>query len=137
MSNVEITNEMREFFAKVHAGTIQGAIEWETTADPNMLMAALDPEFIVRLEKGAGRSTSEYALSLVKFREVLFRLSAQDLTEGNDPALSVQTFRVLWERALLRTQRVTEDLNRVNKLLDERLSTTSKAPFWKAQASSR
>src|SRR5260370_41741087 len=98
MHGVEITKEMGEFFAKVHAGTIQGAIEWESTADPNMLMAALDPEFIVRLEKGAGRSTSEYALSLVKSREVMFRLSPEDLAEGNDLALAMGSFRGLWER---------------------------------------
>src|SRR5258708_19691341 len=98
MNSVRITNEMREFFAKVQAGTSQGAIDWEITADANMLMAALDPEFIVRLEKGVGSYVSEYALSLVKSREVMFRLSPEDL--GEDSASlsdSSKTFRALSE----------------------------------------
>src|SRR5258708_7583271 len=81
MKSLEITNEMREFFAKVQAGKNQGAIEWETTADRNKLIAVLDPDFILRLERGTpvpGEPGPSYLLSLVKVRDLMFSLSPED-----------------------------------------------------------
>jgi hypothetical protein len=99
------------------------------------LIAVLDPEFIVRLERGTpgtgmpGEPGPSYLLSLVKVRDLMFSLSPEDfVTVKGGLAESTKIFRDLWQSASLRTQRIAEDLDRVNRVLDELLVTTSFKP---------
>jgi hypothetical protein len=136
MTDYEIQkSDAAETVAKVLRLTRQDTLAWEATADSDLLVAPFKGEYIFRLARfedsdSYGGSVS-YGLSVLKGRRALmsFRSGAfsrtRDLqTAMDEPEASTtpyQYFEELWKRAFYRANRVPEEFERVNKLLDSEL----------------
>lgn len=134
MPDLPVSSEMVEFAVKIARATHRDKLEWEVTADQDVLLASLGGPYTAKLERGL-RSRGDveddvftaYELVLIKGRDELFRLDDDMLSETSfanslgDDAYSV--LREMWTRAILKAKKVTEELNEVNRLLSAKLES--------------
>lgn len=131
MANLPVSKEMIDFAVNVARATIADQLEWETTADEDVLIAPLGGPYTAKLEHAArynenGDEYWGYELTLQKSREELLRLDDEMLNStpfsryfNSRTAYSV--FHEMWTRAILKAKKLTEELNAVNMLLATRL----------------
>jgi hypothetical protein len=128
MPELPVSSEMVEFAVNVARATINDKLEWEVTADEDVVLASLGGPYTAKLERVSRRDDNEdyypdYELALIKGRDELFRLDGEMLS-GTSFAESVGSdqyshpiLRNMWTRAILKAKKVTEDLIEVNRLL--------------------
>lgn len=140
MTENALMKEMAEFVAKVAVGTRTGKIGWEETADEAILHAVLNGEYVLKLELvpdfGSDSEDPDHILSLhrgkrkvlsvtrlhfpVNYQWVPFLRSFDrdwDLAVPHTYSL----FKFIWDRALFSARKVDEELETVNKILDQKL----------------
>ena len=134
MPDLPVSSEMVEFAVNVAQATNRDKLEWEVTADEDVLLASLGGPYTAKLERVL-RSRGDvdddvftaYELVLIKGRDELFRLDADMLSETSfAKSIGKQTYSVLremWTRAILKAKKVTEELNEVNRLLSAKLGS--------------
>lgn len=131
MPELPVSSEMVAFAVNVARGTTEDKLEWEVTADEDILLAPLGGQYTAKLElvtrqDSDGDEYPSYELALIKGRDELFRLDAPMLS-GTSFAKSLKTdrsypiLRDMWNRAILKARKVTEELNEVNRILEARL----------------
>ncbi len=122
--------------AKVLRLTRQDTLAWEATADPDVLMAPFKGEYVFRLarffEEADPCGGVSYGLAVLRgCRAVVSFLSGEfsktrdlqiALDEPQSKAPSHEYFAELWKRAFYRANRVPEEFERVNQLLDSELN---------------
>ncbi|MEA2413774.1 MAG: hypothetical protein QOI58_431 [Thermoanaerobaculia bacterium] len=124
--------------AKVLQLTRQETLAWEATADQYVLIAPFKGEYVFRLTRFENPSpyspyaTLTHGLAVLKGRQVLMSFGSEEFTETrnlqkalDEPqsrTTSAEYFEELWKRAFYRANRVPEELERVNKLLDSELN---------------
>src|SRR3954469_13285475 len=128
MTELPVSNEMVEFAVNIARATNNDKLDWEVTADEDILLAPLGGAYTAKIERVLredqnGEDYPDYELALIKGGGELFRLSAGMLS-GTSFARSVGTdkypypiLRQLWMRGILKAKNVTEELNAVNRLL--------------------
>ncbi len=128
MPELPVSSEMVEFAVNVAWATNNDKLEWEATADEDIMLAPLGGPYTAKLERVSRRDDNEdryadYELVLIKGRDELFRLDGAMLSEtsfaesvGNEQ-YPYPILRNMWTRAILKTKKVTEELNAVNRLL--------------------
>jgi hypothetical protein len=115
--------------AKVLRLTRQDTLAWEATADPDVLVAPFKGEYVFRLERFDEEpfTLTSYGLAVLKGRRALmsFGSGKPDVQKALDASpsntASHQYFAELWKRAFYRANRIPEEFERVNKLLDSEL----------------
>jgi hypothetical protein len=142
MSSYEVRNSHdAETVAKVLRLTQRNTLAWEATADPDTLIAPFKGEYIFRLsrfEDPDSCTPCAYGLSVVKEQRVLMSFDSNALSTTDDlqvasgspqsKTTAYQYFEELWKRAFFRTNRIPEEFERVNKLLDSELVEASHQP---------
>jgi hypothetical protein len=121
--------------AKVLQLTRQDTLAWEATADQDVLMAPFKGEYVFRLARFDAPDeypTVSFQLAVMKGRRAVMSFDSdkfantQDLQRAMDEpqtkTTSKQYFAELWKRAFFRANRLPEEFERVNKLLDTELS---------------
>jgi hypothetical protein len=123
--------------AKVLQLTRQDTLAWEATADQNVLMAPFKGEYVFRLERFEDPDpdpygTLTYGLAVLKGRRALMAFGSEKFTKTRDLQKALdepqsrttphQYFAELWKRAFFRANRIPEEFERVNKLLDSELN---------------
>jgi hypothetical protein len=124
--------------AKVLQLTRQDTLAWEATADEDVLMAPFKGEYVFRLTRFEDPSpyspyaTVTYGLAVLKGRRALMSFGSEEfkktrdlqkaLDEPQSKTTSSQYFSELWKRAFYRANRIPEEFERVNKLLDSELN---------------
>src|SRR5438105_10076510 len=100
-----------EFLTKVFYASIGGAIPWETTADPKVLIGQLEGDFSLRLEKVSSFDEEDeepdYILSLQSGRKTIMKLDRREFTNdeitrtfrGHGFEYTHSVFVELWRRA--------------------------------------
>jgi hypothetical protein len=135
MNEYEIQNsDAAETVAKVLRLTRQDMLAWEATADPETLIAPFKGEYVFqlsRLEDPGSDIVAGYSLSVLKGRRALMSFASGALSRARDlqtalgepqsKTTAYQYFSELWKRAFFRANRVPEEFERVNKLLDSEL----------------
>jgi hypothetical protein len=144
MSDYEIQNsDAAETVAKVLRLTRQDTLAWEATADPDTLIAPFKGEYVFQLshfDDPGPENAGGYSLSVLKGRRALMSFGSRDLSKDRDLRIVVDPglgaginayatllgyFEELWKRAFYRANRVPEEFERVNKLLDSELVAAS------------
>jgi hypothetical protein len=139
MDDSEIqSSDGAETVAKVLRLTRQAALAWEATADPDTLIAAFKGEYVFhlsRFENPDSRTSVGYSLSVVKEHRAVMSFSSgvcsatRDLQialgEPQSKTSAYQYFEELWKRASFFGNRVPDEFERVNKLLDSELVEAS------------
>src|SRR5215470_38049 len=132
LSDVLASPEMVQFAVNVAKATLQGKLEWETTADEDAFIAPLGGAYTATIERGWGTDDNDesyrtYELALGKGGAELFRLSPGLLSE-TDFAKQVGSHHTafhileeLWTRANWKAKKVTDELSVVNRLLGAKL----------------
>ncbi|MEA2343317.1 MAG: hypothetical protein QOF63_1486 [Thermoanaerobaculia bacterium] len=124
--------------AKVLQLTRQDTLSWEATADEDVLMAPFKGEYVFRLARFEDPSqysayaSVTYGLAVLKGRRTLMSFGSEEFTKTRDlqkaldepqsKTTSHQYFAELWKRAFYRANRIPEEFERVNKLLDSELN---------------
>ncbi|HEV7426905.1 MAG TPA: hypothetical protein VGQ46_11105 [Thermoanaerobaculia bacterium] len=116
--------------AKVLRLTTQDTLAWEATADPDVLVAPFKGEYVFRLERFDEDpfTPASYGLAVMKGRRALMSFASgkadlqKALDESQSKTTSSEYFAELWKRAFYRANRIPEEFERVNKLLDSELS---------------
>jgi hypothetical protein len=123
--------------AKVLQLTRQDTLAWEATADQNVLMAPFKGEYVFRLARfddddPQPYGSISYGLVVLKGRRELMSFGSDNFTKTRDlqnamdepqsKTTSHQYFAELWKRAFYRANRIPEEFERVNKLLDSELN---------------
>jgi hypothetical protein len=140
MVDLPVTTEMVDFVARVVKLAAIGKLEWEATADESTLIAPLGGPYTAKLERSTyeddeGRSTTVVELALLKSRQELFRVYPGALYGTTftrllaTPLSPMEVFSDLWNRAVVKAAKVTDELNVVNRLLAERLDEEEDVPF--------
>lgn len=136
MTDYEIHDaDAASMVAKVLQLTRQDTLAWEATADQDVLMAPFKGEYVFRLarfEAPDEHPTVSFQLAVMKGRRAVMSFDSdkfantQDLQRAMDEpqtkTTSKQYFAELWKRAFFRANRLPEEFERVNKLLDTELS---------------
>jgi len=136
MTDYEIHNaDAAATVAKVLRLTRQDTLAWEATADPDVLMAPFKGEYVfrlVRFSEDAGSSGNlYYGLAVLKGHRSLMSFGSHEFSKTGDLQMaldepqskvpSYQYFAELWKRAFYRANRIPEEFERVNQLLDSEL----------------
>lgn len=136
MTDFEIHNvDAAATVAKVLRLTRQDMLAWEATADRDVLMAPFKGEFVFRLarffEEADPCGGVSYGLAVLKGSRAVVSFGSDEfsktralqaaLDEPQSKTPSHQYFAELWNRAFYRANRVPEEFERVNKLLDSEL----------------
>lgn len=133
MTNSTIVPEQIEFLRKVFHLTRKNEIDWDTTADLRTLVAPLAGEYSVRLQQIddlEGQSEiSDHQLTLMKKGRALFSLDRSDVSDlstfeqyfAGQQLYSYTVFKELWDRAYLKANKISDEVEKVNKLLDSLL----------------
>jgi hypothetical protein len=136
MTDYEIHDaDAASMVAKVLQLTRQDTLAWEATADQDVLMAPFKGEYVFRLarfEAPDEYGTSSFGLAVMKGRRALMSFDSDKfaktpdlqkaLDESQSKTTSKQYFAELWKRAFFRANRIPEEFERVNKLLDTELN---------------
>lgn len=131
MATLPLSTEMIDFATNVARATYGDRLDWETTADEDVLIAPLGGPYTARLQRvwrrdSDGDPFDVIELTLLKGREALFELDGDLLQNTAFARLRTSSnswgiLRDMWARAILKAKKVTEELNAVNKLLGDRL----------------
>ena len=135
MTDFEIQNsDAAATVAKVLRLTRQETLAWEATADSELLVAPFKGEYIFRLasfEDPEPYGGVSYVLSVLKGRRVLMSFSSGGFSRTRDlqaamgepqsKTTSQKYFEELWKRAFYRANRIPDEFERVNRLLDSEL----------------
>jgi hypothetical protein len=126
---VPVTFRVTKFLRGVLEATRDGKVEWESTADPRVLLASLPDESVLRLAEVPDfdgiAPEPDYVLSLLRDGNELMSLDRRSFCE-HDAQVSlgvtsnVEVYRLfldLWRNAVLKARRVAEVLDSVNALL--------------------
>lgn len=124
--------EMVQFGVKVVKATLQGKLEWETTADENAFVAPLGGAYTAIVQSDWGTDENDeayrtYELVLSKAGLELFRLTPYllartDFTKQVGTRNTAhQMFEQVWTRANWKAKNVTDELLVVNRLLGDKL----------------
>jgi hypothetical protein len=122
-----------EFLTKVFHASLSGAIPWETTADPKVLIGQLEGDYSLKLEKVPSfdeeDSEPDYVLSLQSGRKIVMKLDRREF--DNDEITRVfkaQGFQYahfvfveLWRRAYYKATKISDALQEANQILDRML----------------
>jgi hypothetical protein len=132
MSETTYTPDIESFLARVLRATKRGIISWEATANPELVVAPLEGEYSIRLEMApdfeGATPEPDHILSLYKGRKAIFRTDRREISLerfkdlfGEDYENPYQVFKDLWKYALLKANRIPEEIETVNRLLDKKL----------------
>ncbi|MDQ3818793.1 MAG: hypothetical protein M3362_14095 [Acidobacteriota bacterium] len=132
MSETTYTPDVESFLARVLRATKRGIIAWEATANPELIVAPLEGEYSIRLEmvpdfEGA-TPEPDHILSLYKARKIILRIDRREISlerlnkvSGEEYDTAYQAFNELWKYASLKANRIPEEIEAVNRLLDKKL----------------
>lgn len=132
MSETTYKPDIESFLVKVLRATKRGIIAWEATANPDLIVAPLEGEYSIRLEmvpdfEGASPDP-DHILSLYKGRKVVLRTDRREISldtliklSGEKYDNAYHVFKDLWKYASLKANRIPEEIETVNRLLDKKL----------------
>ncbi|HEV7571041.1 MAG TPA: hypothetical protein VGQ21_06040, partial [Thermoanaerobaculia bacterium] len=121
--------------AKVLQLTRQDTLAWEASADQDVLIAPFKGEYVfqlARFDNPDPYGSDSFGLAVLKGRRALMSFNSNKFSRTHDlqkaldepqsKITSVQYFAELWKRAFYRANRIPEEFERVNKLLDSELN---------------
>jgi hypothetical protein len=141
MVNIPVVPEQAEFVKNLVHLTRRGDIAWETTADPDIMLAALGDEYSVRLQQVPDLEQSsqepDHQISLFKGRRLLFSLDRTSFPSSepfetlypNTRAYVYTVFKEIWDRAYLKANKISDELAKVNRILSSKLEEDDEVPF--------
>ena len=126
------TKEVTEFFVRIYSATTKGLLDWELTANPDILSAPLCDDYIARLasvpDLDEAEQTPDQLLTLLKGQDPLMSVDRKNVSKEGLSNLMRQgleypflLFSDLWMRARAKATRLDLHLSTVNKLLDKKL----------------
>lgn len=127
--DVPVTPKVTKFVRGVVNATRAGKIEWESTADPHVLLASLPDASVLRLAEVPdfdGQSPEpDYVLALSRSGNEVLSLDRRDFYDpGSLNELGVNKisdvnfmFVDLWRHAVLKARKVADVLDSVNAVL--------------------
>ena len=141
-SDLPILPEQAEFLKRILRLSRRGDLGWEVTADPNTIAASLGEDYSVRIQIVPDLSNEDsgpdHQISLMKGRRLLFTLDRQSFLD-TAPFQSLFSqkgefymytlFKELWDRAYMKAAKISDDLDHVNQLLQDKLSEGDEVPF--------
>lgn len=134
MSETTYMPDIESFFLKVLHATKRGILAWEVTANPELLVAPLEGQYSIRLalvEDFEGQTPEpDHILTLFKERKAILRVDRREISSDRWNQIAgeeykggnvYQAFLDLWKYASLKANRVVDEIEVVNRLLDKKL----------------
>jgi hypothetical protein len=127
--------ELIDFLANIVRATHQERISWETTADQGVLAAPLEADLSLRLrlveDFDKVQDEPDHVLSLLRGTARVFEVDRRQLDEEAVDSINQRArteypyafdlFRDLWDRAILSTKRLPDEVSRATSILGKKL----------------